>query len=46
MLKEDDEVYIIGFFMGGLFVGWFVRYYLEVKKLVFLSIVVNVMEWL
>lgn len=32
MLKEDDEVYIIGFSMGGLLAGWLARHYPEVKK--------------
>ncbi|HDU7109562.1 TPA: alpha/beta fold hydrolase [Listeria monocytogenes] len=45
MLKEDDEVYIIGFSMGGLLAGWLARHYPEVKKLVHLSTAVNAMEW-
>lgn len=32
MLKEDDEVYIIGFSMGGLLAGWLARHYPEVKN--------------
>ncbi|MBM5607707.1 alpha/beta hydrolase [Listeria ivanovii] len=45
MLKEDEEVYIIGFSMGGLLAGWLARHYPEVKKLVLLSTAVNAMEW-
>ncbi|WP_271014209.1 alpha/beta hydrolase [Listeria seeligeri] len=45
MLKEDEEVYIIGFSMGGLLAGWLARHYPQVKKLVLLSTAVNVMEW-
>ncbi|MBC1465370.1 alpha/beta fold hydrolase [Listeria welshimeri] len=45
MLKEDDEVYIIGFSMGGLLAGWLARHYPEVKKLVLLDIALNAIEW-
>lgn len=45
MLKEDEEVYIIGFSMGGLLAGWLARHYPQVKKLVLLSTAVNVLEW-
>ncbi|WP_099223459.1 alpha/beta hydrolase [Listeria costaricensis] len=45
LLKEDEEVYIIGFSMGGLLAGWLARHHPEVKKLVLLSTAVNYLDW-
>lgn len=44
LLKEDEEVYIVGFSMGGLLAGWLARHYPQVKKLVLLSTAVNQTE--
>ncbi|MHC5251213.1 alpha/beta hydrolase [Listeria kieliensis] len=45
LLKEDDEVYLIGFSMGGLLAGWLARHHPEVKKLALLSTSVHYLDW-
>ncbi|EUJ30740.1 putative carboxylesterase [Listeria floridensis FSL S10-1187] len=45
LLKEDEEVYLIGFSMGGLLAGWLTRHHPEVKKLALLSTSVNYLDW-
>ncbi len=45
LLKEDEEVYIIGFGSGGLLAGWLTRHHPEVKKLGLLSTSANYLDW-
>lgn len=44
LLKEDEEVYLIGFSMGGLLAAWLTRHHSQVKKLVLLNAAVNQTE--
>ncbi|WP_163652181.1 carboxylesterase [Listeria sp. PSOL-1] len=45
LLKEDEQVYLVGFSMGGLLAGFLARHHPEVKKLVLLSTAVSYLEW-
>lgn len=45
LLKEDDEVYIIGFGSGGLLAGWLTRHHPGVGKLALLSTSANFLDW-